>query len=361
MVELSDEQRGVVEAIEEWLTTDRQVMAFGGYAGTGKTTVVSHLLRHHAAKVCAFTGKAAHVLRSKGVEGASTIHGLIYKAVTLCSLCEQKPQYCSCKTPVPRIVFKRRSFIDAKLIIVDEASMISSFLRQDLESYGVKVLYVGDHGQLGPIGNDVGVMANPDVKLETIHRQAAGSPILQFAHHVREGHAPKAFGDEATIITEYPDKLADFDVAICGFNRTRNLLNFRIRRELGFRERGPLVNERLVCLRNSRQHGVFNGMLATVLKVDREEHTITVADESGRTYDALPFWGKQFGAPKTCKDVDGWITLWDYGYALTCHKTQGSQFDNVLVVDEQCDFWSPTRWLYTAATRAAKRLTMKID
>ena len=355
-MQLTDEQTEVVARVEAWLEGPEQTMTFGGLAGTGKTTVISQLLQDREASVCAFTGKAAHVLRGKGVEGASTIHGLIYKAVEKCSLCNKKIGSCQCKIPVKRVEFQRRQAIDAEFIIVDEASMVSRAVRLDLERFGVKILYVGDHGQLPPIGDDEGIMANPDVRLETIHRQAAGSPIVQMAHHIREGNEPKTFGDNARVIDAFPKDLTQYDAILCGYNRTRCALNFRVRRELGHDRRGPLVGELVTCLKNSSRYGLFNGQICEVTDVDPKDFTLTVLNDMGLELPELPFWGKQFGAPKTCKDAPRWVTLWDYGYATTVHRSQGSQYDNVLVVDEQCDYWEADRWRYTAATRAAKRL-----
>ena len=65
----------------------------------------------------------------------------------------------------------------------------------DLLSFGLPVLFVGDHGQLEPIGTSAGLMADPHVRLETIHRQARGNPILRLATALREGR-PTPYWDD---------------------------------------------------------------------------------------------------------------------------------------------------------------------
>jgi len=183
MIDLSPDQARALEEIERWRTSSTKRLTLGGYAGTGKTTLIRELINQHDASVCAFTGKAAFVLQSKGVE-ATTMHRLLYRPVRVGG----------------EVRFVKVQDLPTELVIVDEASMVDKVLMRDLESFPVKVLYVGDHGQLEPVGDDPGLMRDPDIRLEQIHRQASGSPIIQFAHHVREGHAPRSFGSEAELL-----------------------------------------------------------------------------------------------------------------------------------------------------------------
>ncbi len=358
---LSPDQAAAFDAVEDWLAGPRRTLTLGGYAGTGKTTLVSALLRRHPASVCAFTGKAAFVLQSKGVP-ATTMHRLIYRPVD---------------DGRGGVTFVRVEELPTKLVVVDEASMVDLVLKRDLESFGGKVLYVGDHGQLEPVGDDPGLMADPDVRLEQIHRQAAGSPIIQFAHHVREGHLPRDFdasnsgmdeldvpGTTSTrrlsILSRAPTSLLlEHDVVLCGFNRTRADVNRRMRGQLGFSGPEPLEGERVVCLRNHRDYGVFNGMQGTVKEVRRDGDRLylIVEDDTGTRSPEMLSDPDQFGSTSTLKDTPYHIALWDWGYALTVHKSQGSEWPSVLVLEQVASSWSASRWRYTAATRAAEHLT----
>src|SRR5262249_38992490 len=136
--------------------------------------------------VCAFAGKAAHVLVKKGVERAQTIHSLIYipeEIVTVETV--QLPGGKVRQVTKKRTLWNCRDDLDVSGILVDEASMISGQLYADLCSFGLPLVFVGDHGQLEPVGEDVGLMADPDFTLETIHRNA--NEICHFGAHLRHG------------------------------------------------------------------------------------------------------------------------------------------------------------------------------
>lgn len=369
-MELSEDQQAAYDQIDEWYhngETDRLRLA--GYAGTGKSTLIRLLIRAiPLAKVCALTGKAAYVLRRKGIP-ASTIHKLIYTPEDLCRRCDlparlPKPDtneiVCSCEVKgKTRRGFIRQPFLDAKLVIVDEASMINRDLQRDIESYGKPVLYVGDHGQLEPIGDNPCLMRDPDLRLERIHRQAETSSIIRFAHHVRVGGSPKRFesDDHVKIYTEgkHPSDIHLFDAVLCSTNRTRVAANSRIRTLLG-REGPPAVGERLICLRNSTEHRVFNGMQATLAHIDLRECVLVAVDDDGVEYGPMPYYPGQFGSEDISDDVAREVTLWDFGYALTVHKAQGSEWNRVVVLERLASTWSATRWRYTAATRAVEEL-----
>jgi exodeoxyribonuclease-5 len=392
-MELDDDQRKAVDAVLEWYgNAESPRLTFGGYAGTGKTTCIRELIEilRSGVRVCAPSGKAAFVLRTKGV-AASTIHSLIYTPGEICPACKKAWDDCRAElvrirqveaqrqqrgaSPLPRspqmiacmgakevTAFHRVAAIDPKLIIVDEASMVSAEIQKDLESFGIPVLYVGDHGQLEPVGYDNGLMRNPTIRLERIHRQAESSPIIRFAHRVRMGYPPRSEGDDARVLRTngVPSDLLPYDVVLCGRNRTRVAINERIRKLKGYRGELPEVGERVICLRNNTEHKIFNGMQATVLELTETKddgYLMTVQDDLGITYPEMPISPAQFGCEETLKDESRRKTLWDFGYCLTVHKSQGSEFDRVLVVEQIMGNWSHDRWRYTAATRAAKHLT----
>jgi exodeoxyribonuclease-5 len=356
MIDLSEEQRAAVDSVAEWLSSGlRQTFVLGGYAGTGKTTIIKEILNlgrgtdegshtmnlAEGVAVCAPTGKAASVLRSKGVP-ATTVHRLIYEA-------EGNP---------PR--FRKVRHIGCHLVVVDEASMLSSALVSDLESFGKKVLYVGDHGQLEPVGDDPEIMRHLDARLETIHRQASGSPIIRFAHDLRVNVSPvssshASAGTSVEVLRRIPERVCDYDVVLCGFNNTRIAVNAKVRRQLGFSGPRPGLGERVICLQNSYELGVWNGMMGSVTDVGAD--TINFVADDGTPYTDVRVNWEQFGAPKKLDDYRRSVGLFDFGYCLTTHKAQGSEWDRVLVLDQVADMWSASRWRYTAATRAARKLT----
>jgi exodeoxyribonuclease-5 len=375
----SPDQDRALAAVEAWLRGTEKRCTLGGYAGTGKSTLVQEIIRRVGGRVsvCAYTGKAAYNLRLKGVLDASTIHRLIYTPFDFCKVCEKEAQYswdavtqrktlidkdvrfCCCGEDLAQLVtkFRRAPILPWPLIIVDEASMVGKALMEDLESFNVRVLYVGDHGQLQPIGDDARIMANLDIRLEKIHRQAAGSPIIQFAHHVREGNAPESFGAAARVQVGLPTDLDKFDAVICGYNKTRVAVNARVREARGYSGTLPEPGERIICLRNDAGMGLFNGMLATVRKINSGSSKIDIEDETGQVISGLPFARQQFGSETTLsEETPRDFSLWDFGYCMTAHKSQGSGWPRVAVLEQIHRDTAPTRWRYTAATRASEEL-----
>ena len=168
-MDFSPHQDAALTAVDDWLKSKPgqkghpQVFRLFGYAGTGKTTLARHIADGVDGKVLytAFTGKAASVMRSKGCEGASTIHSLIYKPR---ESGEEIPSF---------DLWDEAPASKAKLIIVDECSMVDAELGRDLLSFGVPLLVLGDPAQLPPIqGGGFFTDAEPDAMLTEVHRQA---------------------------------------------------------------------------------------------------------------------------------------------------------------------------------------------
>jgi exodeoxyribonuclease-5 len=363
---LSDEQRDVFDAVQDGLD-HQQVQTVGGYAGTGKTVLVAALADALPGfAVTAFTGKAAHCLRRKAVEGAATIHSTIYRPVEVWPPPPPPGEPPPREPPKPKLVWVLRGRDellnrDGSLIggfLVDEASMVSEDLYRDLLSYGLPCVFVGDHGQLPPVGSDVHLMKAPDYRLETIHRNAG--PVARFAEHLRRGGAPgscPALCDDVRVICQgalTDGMLLEADQVIVAYNRSRVALNRRIRSLLG-RTQLLEVGDRVICLRNHKEAGLFNGMQGVVTRVapgDRMDFT----NDDGRQYTDVPFDPLQFGKPNYEHNREPRHPF-DYGYVISCHKSQGSEWGHVLVQEQYCPFWEMRRWTYTAASRAQETLT----
>lgn len=328
---------------------------------THNTTLLKHILatlreEGHLVAVVAFTGKAVSVLRKKGIPDAQTMHSLMYAPRSFSVWNDETEKY------ETETHWERRDSIGVDTVIVDEASMVSTSLLEDLRAFNVRILFVGDHGQLEPVGDNPGVMLQPNFILKQIHRQAAGNPIIDFAHNVREGGHPFASFDpskkDARVevrakSTLRVDDLVNADQVICGFNKTRRMFNRRIRARMG--RTGTLVpGERIICLRNKRDQGLFNGMMLTVDEITEETADVikfVATSDDGHVFDDLSALKKDFDGVSDSFEFD-------YGYVITAHKSQGSEAGHVVVIEEiWTQKWDPRRWRYTAATRAAEKLT----
>lgn len=343
----SDDQKAALSTIEAWKKRNQeQTLTVGGYAGTGKTSIVSHLMKKwEGTAVAALCGKAASVLRSKGVESAQTIHSLIYE--------------------VKNDEFRRKPYLPGvQSIIVDEASMVNTDIYSDLLDFGVPVLFVGDHGQLEPIGDNPRLMENPQVRLEKIHRQAANNPILRLATAFREGRDVPYWKDPAGRLeicrrSEFKKFIKTGVQVICGYNKSRHSTNALYRNNEGYEFSTPCPGERVICLRNNRHFGVFNGQQFTVKAVHSDEGDdlieMTIVPDDGRPL-RVSTLAKQYG--QDVIDVrNSEYCLFDFGYCVTAHKAQGSEWDDVVALDQISQNWDAARWRYTVATRAKRKLT----
>ncbi len=384
MQNLSDDQKKALNELLIWYKKDRHAMQYvtlGGYAGTGKTTLIAVLRKNlniinTSLKVgfASYTGKAARVLNGKIREEnvlykqdtIGTIHSLIYSPIL--------------NDNGEIIGWKTKDSIDRDLIIIDEASMVDALIWQNLLSYRIPIIVVGDHGQLPPIQGSFNLMQKPNLLLEHIHRQAEGNPIIAISIQARTkgsidpgkysqkvikyGHDdPDGQERMSELLSSYtPDTLV-----LCGYNRTRQKLNAYIRNSLGFDTETPSSGDRIICLRNNHKENIYNGMLGTVVRIksaDKEWYEAEIAMD-GEVGHYRGFISKQqFNAESGLnfsnmrkETVKG--DLFDFGYALTVHKAQGSQSKRVILFEERFgkmddEMWR--RWLYTAVTRAEKEL-----
>lgn len=346
-----------MQAARTLTRSTEQVRTLGGYAGTGKTRLLSWVARELPDwKVCAFTGKAVDVLRKKGVPEANTIHGTIYRRVALGN---GKVRW----EPVPK-----RAMRSVGGFIVDEASMVSKSVLRDMMSYDVPIIAIGDHGQLPPVGEDAGLMHDPMVRLETVHRNAGR--IAKFAEFLRNGGDARAWeSDEYKVrVVGRGDDVAyeEADQVICAFNKTRVAMNRRIRGSR-FNTEHVQVGDRVMCMMNNNQHQIFNGQQFTVVAIgydqvgDRDLSWLGLTETPGSgnifevPYDSTTF--NQVKAPADKRPAPWGPVPFDFAYCITAHKSQGSEWNRVVVIEERCDkLWQHSRWAYTAASRAAESL-----
>ena len=373
-MQFTSEQDQALKAVSRWLKTGRQpVFRLFGYAGTGKTTLARHFAEHVDGEVlfAAFTGKAAQVLRARGASKARTLHSLIYRPK---GEEEQQDETTGRTSMAPTFSLNRQSPVaQAALVVVDECSMVDEALGRDLMSFGTPILVLGDPGQLPPIsGGGFFTEAEPDFMLSEIMRQARDNPIIALAQDAREGR-DIALGDHGAVQVIHRNDVTkelvlEADQVLVGTNRTRRRYNQRLRELKNFSAPTPQAGDKMVCLRNDPAKGLLNGSLWTVMTASRETVkpavNLILTPEEG---DAERGLAKVKVLKAAFEDPDAeipWQTKrryddFDYGYALTVHKAQGSQWNNVVLFDESFAFRDMReRWLYTAITRAAERLTI---
>ena len=441
----TDGQREAADAIVRFLFDPEPDSAFvlKGYAGTGKTTLVSALIQtlpqlKVRTVLLAPTGRAAKVLSNYSGRQALTIHKKIYattadaNGLLRCSRIPNKHAY--------------------TLFIVDEASMIGEDndsgrnLLNDLVSYvkegsHCRLMLIGDTAQLPPVGSPISPaldceylsrMTNLNIytaELTEVVRQAETSGILFNSTLIRNQIASgndiaetpvfqldgiddvvRIGGGELEDILnrEYSDKGSEEVVVICRTNKRANIFNNAIRNRILFREDqlntgdylmvvknnyfwtdedaslGFIANgdiAEILRLRNFEEMYGFRFAMATLRFIDYpdapeiecrilldtlySESPSLTADESRRLYEQvaldyadLPTKGDR---QKAIRNDPYYNALQvKFAYALTCHKTQGGQWDTAIidqgflpdgVIDREY-----LRWLYTALTRAKKQV-----
>lgn len=412
----SRQQHVALARVQEWLTArdpDKPIFRLFGYAGTGKSTLAKYIGEMESerkpgyAQFCAFTGKAAVVMRRKGCENAKTLHSILYtshdkgkhelerltdaltkatpeetlklqEAIAAETKSLQQPGF----TPKPKesaltVWVEVEDEIEGPIripkysitmFVVDECSMVDERIGKDLLALGKPILVLGDPAQLPPVGGGgYFTEAAPDILLTEIHRQAIGSPIIDMANQIRQGNTLNLgqFGGGCGVVTPNELGAADWlaaDQILVGMNATRRAFNRRIRELKGLDEFLPMPGEKLVCLRNNHQEGLLNGGLweciestdlptTTLFKLrarslDGDREIETIAHKATFLGQVLDIYERN--------DANEF----DFGYALTVHKSQGSQWDNVILMDEWKNRDSRKQWLYTGITRAAERITV---
>jgi exodeoxyribonuclease-5 len=404
----NSEQNRAFNSVFKWLKDGRRKPVFRlfGYAGTGKTTMAREIAWHVEGNTSdgigvvriyegpkgevlysAFTGKASSVLRSKGCVGAQTIHSLIYRPMI-------DPVT---GTLVGTKVNEESPLKYAKLLIVDEVSMVNEEMAVDLMSFGVPILVLGDPGQLDPIeGEGYFTKGKPDVMLTKIERQAAENPIIYLATLAREGKRLKVgrYGDSRVTRKDISDEqVAAAHMILTGMRFTRAAYNKRARRINGryfIDAQYPVKGDNLMCLKNNKTSGLLNGttwtcsdtVIKPIMKLKDfrrpllgwEETNIEGLHFKVRSHDIFDTEGSPIIINTICsthhfdpslpkppwREIAG-TDEWGFGDAATVHKAQGSQWPNVLLIDESHVFPTQVRkHQYTGITRASEIITIKL-
>jgi exodeoxyribonuclease-5 len=363
---LTPDQQRAHDTIVDFAASSAKLLTLGGYAGTGKTTLVPVFVdtlrqknSNFAIAFCAFTGKASLVLKQKlsGIlasqDYCGTIHGLMYQLIGITQKNGRKIMH-----------WAKADTLPYDLIVIDEASMVDGQIYQDIASYGVPILAIGDHGQLPPVQGRFNLMERPDMRLEKIMRQAEGNHIIHLATMARErGYIPPGEygpGIKKVIGGDIIDSLdwSQIDITLCGTNKTRVWQNHYVRGRLGNAGIAPRIGEPVICLRNNKDAGIFNGNIGVLTQVkDAGNRCYLIdVDMGGWEHSGLVLKA-QFGNKELIdiRDIDSF----DWAYCITTHKAQGGEWPSVVLIEERFsrmtdDDWR--RWLYTAVTRAKERL-----
>jgi exodeoxyribonuclease-5 len=396
----SPQQDHALHDVNSWFKSKgEQVYRLFGYAGTGKTTLAIHFAQNAPGmvKFAAFTGKAAHVMKQKGCTGATTIHKLIYQPFTKSqkhldqlqidlesALKKEPPDQAAIQKLQEDLQLERQNLQRpgfslnyeselrlASLLIIDECSMVDERMAEDLLSFGVPILALGDPFQLPPVrGTGYFTEGRGNTVLTEIHRQARDNPIIEMSRRVREGESLPLgnYGDCRVLDTKLPsDDIMSHDIILVGRRTTKRACDVKARNILGRVSHLPEEGDRIMCIKNNHDLGLLNGQIW--ISLDKAADAGAVATLHIRSEDT----GEELivAAPTDLflgQKNEDWtanygLEQFEYSYAITVHKAQGSQWDDVLVFDEKDKFpnWKHrdrARWLYTAITRAAKRVTV---
>ena len=362
-----------------------------GYAGTGKSTLVRFIIDaldvdKDKVAYATYTGKAAEVLRKKGNPNAMTLHRLLYDSI---------PRQGGGFIRIPK------KQLDYDIVVVDEVSMVPKTMVDMLLAHRVYILFLGDPGQLPQIDKKEAhnLLDHPHVFLDEVMRQAAESEIIQLTMKIRNGEdIPFMHGKEVIVAPKaelVTGHLTWADIIICATNKTRHNMNRQKRELLGYS--GVLqTGERIIVKRNYWEdcdedgNALVNGTVGTVanpyesfvripsyIKNDRRDLPLIgciFTPDGGKSFDTFEIDKDYLLKEEPCVD---WRVSYQlgklkpkigdilpkqatYGYALTCHAAQGSEFDKVLVIEESFPFdkTEHQRWLYTAVSRSAEKCVL---
>lgn len=373
-MELNKKQKeGLELAVTRYINKEK-ITVIAGYAGTGKSTLVKFIISalekydvdpEEDVVYTSFTGKATQVLQKKGNKNVKTLHKLLYDFYP-------RSNGTFFKKPV--------DYIGYKIVIVDECSMVPKELLNQLLKYPVHIICLGDPGQLPPVdkSDDNELLTNPHIFLDEIMRQEEQSEIIQLTMKIRAGEELKTFKGKEVQILEYKDLTSGMllwaDQVICSTNTTRVELNQKIR-DLLSKNGNPQDGDKIICLRNywdifsNNLSPLVNGTIGYLKNTkelnipipkyitnDRLKSIDTIncdfaSDDNISIYNNLLIdkkmileneptlnFKESFKMSKNEELKDLVPLSFTYAYAITCHKSQGSEWDNVLVIEESFPF-----------------------
>ena len=385
------QEKGLKIALDRYRNNEKYVV-IGGYAGTGKSTLVKFIIEAldvEPSKVAyaTFTGKAAEVLRKKGNANAMTLHRLLYDSIP---------------KPGGGFIRKPKLQLDYNIIVVDEVSMVPKSMIDMLLHHKVYIIFLGDPFQLPQIDKNEThtLLDNPHIFLDQVMRQAAESEIIQLTMKIRNGEKIDFMNGKEVIIAPRASLVTGHltwaDQIICATNASRISLNNQMREILGYSGL-PQDGEKMICLRNywedfseDGSSSLVNGMTGIIknpfesfrmapMYVKMKNHKMDIIQgdfisDDGKTFNSVEMdkgmittgefsldWRETYALGKLKNKIGDIIPReFTFGYAITCHKSQGSEWDKVLVIEENFPFDKKehARWLYTAISRSAEKCVL---
>jgi len=389
---LTNEQEKALKIILEKYKNHEKYVTICGFAGVGKSTLVKFAIEaldvdQDRVTYACYTGKAAEVLRRKGNKNAMTLHRLLYDSIP---------------RPGGGFFRKPKMSLEYDIVVVDEISLAPKSMIDMLLKHKVFCIFIGDSFQLPQIDKTEAhdYLEHPDIFLSTIMRQAAESEIIRLTMKIRNQEDINYFEGKEVIIAPKSSLVTGHytwaDQIICATNATRGAVNNQVRSILGYHG-NPQDGERMICLRNywddiseSGNGALVNGSTGIIRNpfesfidapyyVKMKNHRMPVIQgiflaDDGETYANVdmdkcmietgePFldWRESYALGKLKMKIGDIVPRqFSYGYAITCHKSQGSEFEKVLVLEESFPFvkLEHARWLYTACTRASEKLVL---
>lgn len=387
-MELNNEQIiAVREASKWWKSRTKQVFEISGPAGSGKTTLVYILMENmninpENVLFMAFVGKAAMELKRKG-NNAKTIHSTIYDLEEVPLLDETGCLQFNANGKVKKQpTFVKKPILDdnIELIVIDEGGMVNKDIALDLLSYNIPTLVLGDLDQLPPVIGQPFFLVNPDVILTKPMRQAENSPIIMLSQMAKNG-VPIPLGDygdgcrviDCSQVTD--ELLMSADIILCGKNKTREDINNHIRYNILKRSNQyPCVGDKIICRQNNWKLSILddlfliNGMNGYIEDIYLDTYNGKKINIDFRPefldfdyFKNIPIdFNFLFMNQEEKKFAGrGYVNRFEFGWAITTHLAQGSQYDNVVLFVEKMGSRSYfNKWLYTAITRAKKKITI---
>lgn len=377
--QLSPDQVNAVRQAQAWFNSrDIRPFRIFGPAGSGKTTVASHVLAAlgTTTQALAPTNRAARILRTRGVHGAKTIHSVLFQPTPWC-LTENHQVDNRCIQEESKHnhgvrFFKRHDPPEGvRCFTIDEASMVGRRIGDDIGLFRIKTLVIGDPYQLPPVGDEAAYASDlPGVDLETSHRFDSLSDIGKLANTIRMSSGLKDWKSLIPYVTF--DDVHDYDLLLAWRNETRWQIINTLRAIRGLPDDRPVIGDRLISVANTYEAGVLNADELTVVgeitptthmgawNIPTREAGVVMAWQAG----FRDFEGEKWAAAQSRrKGTD--ICALTFSECMTVHKAQGGEWERVLVVDDlEKASWVLDRdtpgglntWAYTAVTRASKQV-----